>query len=61
MLMAFISVPVSLSFFINGLMLHTAIDLPEEIRAVTKEDRLRGYYDNFGVLHIEFDNSNKTK
>lgn len=38
--------------------LNKAIDLPEEINLVTKQDTLRGYYTHDGILHIEFYNKN---
>lgn len=32
------------------------VDLPEEYKAITPEDNLKGHFDNKGVLHIEFNN-----
>ena len=32
------------------------IELPEEYKAVTEKDTLKGYYDSKGILHIEFNN-----
>lgn len=32
------------------------VDLPEEYKEITYQDRLQGYFDKDSVLHIEFDN-----
>lgn len=43
--------------FFTGYQFHkNRIDLPEEIRAVTPSDNLKGYYTNDGILHIEYNN-----
>lgn len=40
---------------------HPKVDLPEEYKEITVKDTLRGYLDNKGVLHIEFNNKRNQK
>jgi hypothetical protein len=53
---------VIVNFIITGIFLiiitiisDVKIDLPEEYQSITKNDTLKGYYEN-GILHIEFNN-----
>lgn len=42
-------------FIILTVMSNVNIDLPEEYESITKNDTLKGYYEN-DILHIEFNN-----
>lgn len=42
-------------FIILTVMSNVNIDLPEEYESITRNDTLKGYYED-GVLHIEFNN-----
>ena len=49
------SIITGICFITLTVISNVNIDLPEEYESITRNDTLKGYYED-GVLHIEFNN-----